>query len=240
MFFPETDERIRTHMIHCPECGREIPEEDFNVSSDLAYCRGCKTNHSYAELARAAGEERLFRADLPPHGIRVEAVPPYEEVLCFRYYSHTVWVLCFFCLFWCGAVAGFTSAVWFGSGAPWPMKLFLIPFQLVGLGILGGTVMMLFGKGELRINGGRLEVFSGIGRFGVTRVCELSEIGKVAVEATGIRQNDTPVYGVAIRPGNGRKRFIARNLDREKQEFIMNFIKHHIQRNDARGKGFWA
>lgn len=38
-------------MIYCPDCREEIPAEDFNVSTDVAFCRRCGKNHRYSELA---------------------------------------------------------------------------------------------------------------------------------------------------------------------------------------------
>ena len=227
-------------MIHCPECGREIPEKDFNVSTDLAYCSGCGTNYSYSELVQAEkNEEDAYRPDLPPRGIRVTNPPPYDEVLSYRFFSSGVWGLLIFGIIWCGMTGVFTVNIWFIEVTPWPVKLFLLPFQVIGLCIRGAVLVTLFGGGELRVREGMLEIFAGIGGFGIHRRLELAKIERVAIEPTSMRQNNQPIYGVLIRC-DGRKRFVGRGLNDEKQQFIENFIRHHIRRNDARKKGFWA
>ena len=37
-------------MIYCPERGLEITAENFNVSTNLAYCTECEQNFPYHEL----------------------------------------------------------------------------------------------------------------------------------------------------------------------------------------------
>ena len=226
-------------MIHCPECGREIPERDFNVSTDLAFCSVCGTNYSYSELVQAENDGDVYRPDLPPRGIRVAGIPPYDEVLSYRFFSSGVWGLLIFGIIWCGMTGVFTVNIWFVEVTPWPVKLFLLPFQVIGLCILGAVLVTLFGRGELRVRDGMLETFAGIGGLGLTRRCDLAKIERVAIEPTSMRQNNRPIYGVLIRC-DGRKRFVGRGLNDEKQQFIENFIRHHIRRNDARKKGFWA
>ena len=100
--------------------------------------------------------------------------------------------------------------------------------------------MMLFGRSELRFRDGALEMFSGIGRVGRRRRWELADIRKVAVEPTGMQQNGRQVEGVAIVTADGRRRFIGRNLDAEKQQFLVNLIRQKIRLNDSRESGYWA
>ena len=227
-------------MVHCPECGRGIPEKDFNVSTDLAYCSSCGTNYSYSELVLAEKhEEDAYRPDLPPRGIRVTNTPPYDEVLSYRFFSHAVWMVLVFGVIWCGFAGTFTANIWFVADAPLAVKLFFLPVLLVGLSVLGVVLLMLSGRGELRVREGMLEIFAGIGGLGIRRCFELAKIERVAIEPTSMRQNNRPIYGVLIRC-DGRKRFVGRGLNDEKQQFIENFIRNHIRRNDARKKGFWA
>lgn len=73
-------------MIYCPDCREEIPVEDFNVSTDIAFCRRCGKNHRYSELADF--EVRAgFRPDRPPRGMRVLPDDGTGEGIVFRYYG---------------------------------------------------------------------------------------------------------------------------------------------------------
>lgn len=49
----------------CPACGREFGEDDINVRTDVAHCRGCGTDSSYAIVK---GQEGYLKAlhDSPP------------------------------------------------------------------------------------------------------------------------------------------------------------------------------
>ena len=54
--------------IHCPGCRRPIPLDDVNVPKDIALCRGCGKDWSYANLV--AGQRLDQGVDLldPPEG----------------------------------------------------------------------------------------------------------------------------------------------------------------------------
>ena len=225
-------------MIYCPDCRKEIPAEDFNVSTDVAFCRRCGKNHRYSELADF--EVRAdFCPDEPPRGMRVLPDDGTGEGIVFRYFSHAVWILCFFAVFWSGITGTATVAAWTGN-SPWFAKLFMIPFQLVGIGFLFGIAMMLFGRSELRFRDGALEMFSGIGRIGRRRRWILADIRKVAVEPINMQQNCRRFEAVTIVTADGRRRFIGRSLDAEKQQFLVNLIRQKIRLDDSRKSGYRA
>ena len=226
-------------MIYCPDCREEIPVEDFNVSTDVAFCRRCGKNHRYSELADF--EVRAgFRPDRPSRGMRVLPDDGTGEGIVFRYYGGMLAFFCVFTVFWCGITGVLTVAFWNAKDVPWFAVLYMIPFQLIGLGLLTGTLMMLFGHGELRFRDGALEMFSGIGRIGRRRRWMVADIRNVSVEQTRMQVNGRQVRGVAIVTADGRRRFIGRSLDAEKQQFLVNLIRQKIRLNDSRKSGYWA
>ena len=52
--------------------------------------------------------------------------------------------------------------------------------------------------------------------------------------------NGRQVRGVAIVTADGRRRFIGRSLDAEKQQFLVNLIRQKIRLDDSRKSGYRA
>lgn len=55
----------------CPKCGKAFGEDDVNVRTDVAHCRGCGTDSSYATLKE---NEKCLKAlhEAPPKNFKVE------------------------------------------------------------------------------------------------------------------------------------------------------------------------
>ena len=68
----------------------------------------------------------------------------------------------------------------------------------------------------------------------------VADIRNVSVEQTRMQVNGRQVRGVAIVTADGRRRFIGRSLDAEKQQFLVNLIRQKIRLNDSRKSGYWA
>lgn len=57
--------------LFCPRCGKTFGEDDVNVRTDVAHCRGCGTDSSYATLKKSG---KLLKAlhEAPPRNFKVE------------------------------------------------------------------------------------------------------------------------------------------------------------------------
>ena len=64
--------------LRCPECSGEIALADVNVAKDIALCRRCAKNFSYAELSDAPAAE--VDLDRPPKGTWFQRTPRGFEV----------------------------------------------------------------------------------------------------------------------------------------------------------------
>ena len=89
--------------------------------------------------------------------------------------------------------------IWFVEVTPWPVKLFLLPFQVIGLCILGAVLVTLFGRGELRVRDGMLETFAGIGGQGVILA---SDLLTVAAFRSGYDVKKSELHGMSQRGGS--------------------------------------
>lgn len=235
----------------CPDCRRPIPLEDVHVSKDIALCRGCGRNWSYAALV--AGERLDQGVDLlhPPPGAwqRGDAV---EAVIGA---THRSWGPAAFSLgiaaFWNGIVSVFVLVAAGETlkrlGVAWPgflpmpkmedgdgvnswglagLWLFLTPFMAVGAGLVGNLALTVAGRTEVRIAGGTVEVFTGVGPVGRRRRFEACDAKDVRLDETSSgRGEDASVRrcigvdlegGRVVRFGHGlredRRMFVAAAL----------------------------
>ena len=127
----------------------EIPLADVNVSTDLALCRRCAKNYSYAELASAPATP----VDLakPPKGAWLTQTVRGFEVGASARHPAAFFLVPFTCI-WSGVSLGGIYGSQIVKGRfNLSESLFGIPF-LIGTIILGSiTLVMLFGKTTVRV-----------------------------------------------------------------------------------------
>jgi len=198
----------------CPDCQKEIPSEDINVSTDLAMCRSCNTTYAFSELHTRRNLLRGLEGVAPPAGFRQRATTRgVAYSVTHRSLVLAAGVLAFG-LFWNGIVSVFvllniantlslldiTPPDWFPAAvaddqpAGWGFTLFLwiflTPFMLVGAGMIGGFFMALGGYTEVRINASEGRIFTGVGPLGRTRKFNPAAVRVVAVRSKHWRDSD--------------------------------------------------
>jgi len=188
----------------CTRCKRPIPSNEINVAQDVAYCRACNLSYQLSTLTQGGEVDPAADVNNPPAGAwyRVEGT---ETVIGATHRSvGTAFGALLFGLFWNGIVSvfvtlamastlrlmGFAPPSWFPAprmnGGPmgWGLTLFLwiflLPFIVIGLAMMGAFVSSIAGRTEVRIDNDEAVVFSGIGRLGSRRRFARSD-------ATGIR-----------------------------------------------------
>ncbi len=166
----------------CPNCREEIDSRDFNVATDVAYCRRCQIATPLSvirrDFQRAAPEVNL---DAQPEGAWM-----YDEgdtlVIGASTRSRQAITLIPFTALWAG------GSMWGIYGRQFSSGHFSLTTSLVGIPFLLGSALLLaqclmwtVGRVELRLTGAEAVVFTGVGtvgsrkRFdgaGVTRVYE--------------------------------------------------------------------
>lgn len=203
--------------LSCPDCRGEIPLEDVNVSTDVALCRRCSKNFSYAELnvAREAGDLDLTR---PPKGAWFQ-----RKAMGFvAGVSTRSWSALFLVPFLC--VWGGTSMVAI-YGSQISKGEFNLGDSLFGLPFLLGTIflglmaaMTTCGKVEVRVDGARGEVFCGVGGVGVRRRFAWSKEVVIRKEYAQTRRGGRPE--LELHDGNKRISLVG-GVKRERLDFLM-------------------
>ncbi|MHC4504320.1 MAG: hypothetical protein ACYTFI_13530 [Planctomycetota bacterium] len=188
--------------VTCPQCLEEIPAEHVNVQAGVAYCPVCEEGHSLQELL-APGTDEPERTEEPP-GSKVaftrlgdEQVAVMLPRIGFR------GVGCFmvlFTVFWNAVTWSFVIGGAMSDEA-WFVRLFMVPFVLVGLVTALVALWLIFGRTSLAMDRGTLlfrrELF-GIRRQKRHKLTDIARIGL----AVAYSQNEVPVYGVGIHVKN--------------------------------------
>lgn len=197
----------------CPLCRNEIPADDVNVGTDVAFCRSCNQTYKLSTLQDAAALAAV-NLDVPPAGCWVRDDGDGVLIGASTRSVSSFFGLAFFAAFWNSIVGvfvavtlastlyhlGVTLPTWvptpnqggmpLGTGMTAFMWLFLTPFILIGLGILAAALMALAGRCEVRISRGEVRVFTGIGRLGWTRRINESDVRDVRYENFDWRDSD--------------------------------------------------
>ena len=208
-------------MFRCSQCGGEIPPADFNISTDLAYCRKCDRTMRCSELAESEYEKQFNLAE-PPRNIRV-CDDGRAEVLRYRKISAGLFFFVPFTLFWGGMTMFGISSCLFKKDLF--ELLFFVPFFLVTLMLLGGVLFMLFGRTELREQAGEWCVFTGVGPIGRRCRFAASEVAAVSCDWSRCSTNGQPHEEIVIKLKDGSTRKFGALMKEDSREYIFHYLK---------------
>ena len=186
----------------------------MNVANDVAYCRRCNLSHSFSALTRGSELEENIDFANPPAG----AWQTNDGMGCVIGATHrsigTAIGTLVFGVFWNGILSVFLCIALAGTlrnlGLPLPhwfpepvmngspmsvgmtlfLWLFLTPFILVGLFMIGAFLSCIAGRTEVRINNPEGVVFTGIGTLGYRRRFVTSAVKEVRVDDRSWRDSD--------------------------------------------------
>ncbi len=209
----------------CPHCGAMIPADDVNVATDVALCRACGQVSRFSALVNAEEEEQVNLDEIPER-VKVRKTIRGLEVSC-RTGRGAVWFFIFFAVFWNGIVGIFVTQVISGffsnDGPDWGLALFLIPFLLLGLGVIAAVIYMLFGGMRLTLNPGKGELFYGVGEIGRRKNFLLSKKTTIKIQGISIYQNGRNLGEIVVKQpeGGGASLKFGAMLDDDK---VLNYL----------------
>lgn len=241
----------------CSKCRRVIAAEEINVAGDVAYCRICNIAHKLSELVH--GSELMENVDFhrPPAGAWHSSDGRGTVVgATHRSLGGAVGLLAI-SLFWNGIVSVFvllalagtlkhlhiTLPEWFptpdmngsamGVGMIIFLWIFLTPFILIGLGMLGAFLSCLAGRTEVRVHGTEGIVFSGIGPIGYRRRFDASAIKQVRVEEKQWNDSDGDRHrktAIVIEARSGKVIKFGTMLSEERRKFVAAAVQRAVIR----------
>jgi len=198
----------------CPKCDMVIISDDINVAKDIAYCRSCNITHKFSAIINKSNLTTNVDFNRPPSGIKYN----HEGLKLVVSSTHrslgsAVGILAA-ALFWNGIVSVFVLVAlastlshlniqtpeWFPApdmnGEPMSLGfliflwIFLTPFILIGLTMIGTFFMTIGGRTEAQIDRSEGMIFTGFGPLGYRRRFQASRISDVRIEDRSWRDSD--------------------------------------------------
>jgi hypothetical protein len=231
----------------CTRCKRTIPSDDINVAMDVAYCRGCNLSHPLSQLTHGPELDPNVNLNNPPAGAwyRKDAMGTVIGS------THRSWGTALGALliglFWNGIVSVFVLVAiagtlrnchiplphWFpapdmngspmGVGMTLFLWIFLTPFIVIGLVMIGTFLSALAGRTEVRIDNREAVVFCGIGPLGFRRRFVPAEVKEVRIDDRQWSDNDggrqRKTY-IVVETNSGKRLKFASMLADERRKFM--------------------
>ena len=229
--------------LHCKACGKQILADDINIKLAIAKCQACHAVFNFAD--EVGGEAETKPEVAMPKRFQVDAWGP-ELTITHRWYSHAVWFLLFFCIFWDGFLV-----VWYsfgvgmiakgeGDGMAWLMLLFPILHVAVGVGLTYLVICTFLNKTLIRVSSGELSVRHGPVPFPGNKTVLAADLKqlfctqKVHRGKHGCRYS----YNVELLKRDGSKLKLVTSLEELDQAlFIEQQIEKHLEIADERVPG---
>jgi hypothetical protein len=198
----------------CSNCGKIIPADDVNVARDVAFCRPCNLAYPLSTLASGLALDHTVDLHQPPPGcwhrptgMGAVAGASHRSLLM-------ALPLLGVALFWNGIVSIFVSLAlastlhllglpvpdWFpaprmngetmGTGMTVFLWLFLTPFIVIGLGMIGAFLSSIAGKTEVRVDRGVVAIATGIGPICRNRRFQASDLKEIRIEEHPSKSNN--------------------------------------------------
>lgn len=206
----------------CPTCRTSIPLEDINVANDVALCRGCRQNFSYAELIGAGGATNEVNLNTPPGGAWFTRTTRGFEVGASTRSAFALIMVPFMCVWSGGSLGGIYGKQIVDGKLNIGMSLFGIPF-LLGTVVLGSVaVMMVCGKVVVRVEGDDASIFTGAGPIGWTRRFSWADISSVR---TSEKRSGRGASSEQITLEGQRRIDLASGLNSERRHFMVAALR---------------
>jgi hypothetical protein len=236
----------------CSKCGKAIPSEDVNVANDVAYCRACNLSHKLSALTEGTELDAIIDLNNPPAGAwyRNNGMGPVIGAT-HRSLGSALGALAI-SLFWNGIVSVFVLVALAGTlrnlGIPLPhwfpapnmngspmsvgmtifLWLFLTPFILIGLAMIGAFLSSLGGRTEVQMANAEGTVFVGIGTLGYRRRFDASAVKDVRLADTRWRDRDgdpqRKTY-IIIETREGRLVKFGSMLREDRRKFVAGAVR---------------
>ncbi len=214
----------------CRRCGR------LSRLADLAAPANERASGSSKDQAEARKAAALAQGD-PPRGCAIRDFGDRVVLRASARSLAGAGGLLFFAVFWNGIVsiflvimiasflhhAGITLPSWFptpfGSGSGTSqnmplgmtvfMALFLTPFVLVGVTVIGALMITIVGRVEVRLRGPDGVVFTGVGPLGWKRRFDADAVEAVLLTDADIEENGKKKRAIAIETGKKTIKFAS-------------------------------
>ena len=229
----------------CKSCGKAIPAADVNIDKAIAKCQAC--NAVFGILDVVTGSRKAKGSIAASRSIQVDAWGP-ELTLTKRWYSHGLWALLLFCIFWDGFLV-----IWYSIGIRglfsgqdnagfWPaivMLVFPVFHVAVGVTLTYAVIGGFFNRTIVRVAGGELSVWHGpIPWPGNQRLFTADVQQLYCTESPTRKRDGSKTYNVLAVTGKNDEVTLITGLEQlDDGLFIEQQIEQHLKIPDQRMPG---
>lgn len=207
--------------IQCPKCNSEVPSEQVNMATDLAFCPQCNEGFKISESIEDVVDAAVLRD--PPHGAWFQRNMD-GVVIGASTRSPIAFFMVPFMLIWSGGSLGGIYGTQIVKGEfDLTSSLFGIPFLLGSILFWVVALMAVCGKLEITI-GRDSKVFLGIGPLGWTRRFDWSGVNAIR-EDFAMTGNNGKLQAGIVMEGRTRIKF-GTGLNEKRRYFVLNALKH--------------
>ena len=218
----------------CPTCKNPVSIEHVNVQKDFAWCSHCgeafgissqlPENRSYE---RAEAVSAHFDLHNPPNGAWFSESRDQIKIGATTSSYMGIFLL-IFAIFWWSILSTFFIADFDGPGDAFGV-VFMIPFFIAGLVLMGLAIMMLVGKEEVIIKGNEGLIFQGVGTIGRRKHFRWSEIDNIREEAYIARNRNNEGTGYRLVLEGAKQVKFGSMWNSERRYYILNALKLAIK-----------
>ncbi len=216
--------------LYCQSCEKMILAEDVNIELAIAKCRACNAVFNFSETI--AAKRRRKPEAKPPK--RLEIVDTGSELaIRWKWFTHTVWFLLLFCIFWDGFLV-----MWYGIGLAqlWAkggdfgaivMLLFPVIHVAIGVGLTYFVISTFVNRTSIVVALGQLELRHGPLPWPGSRVLQVIDIEQFyCVENRGSRKSRQSSFELHVLMKNEEKIKLLTALEYE--EFAL-FLEQKLE-----------
>ncbi len=184
----------------CPECSARIMPENFNVSTDYAYCASCKKIFRFSEVI--TGNTKFYPLDKMPSRMKVREDFDYYSV----YAPYPKLILLFlvpFTAVWSGfSMGGLYIQPLLQGKLPWGQFLFGIPF-LIGTVVLLSIIIASLGGVKVIIDGeGRGIIRSGFSFLAWKKRFDINDVSEIDVTVKHGNETKSELLDMKLKSGS--------------------------------------
>jgi hypothetical protein len=219
----------------CPSCRAEIPLDDVNVSKNIALCRQCGKTWDFAELTEDTQASDVD-TNRPPSGAWYRQMPPRQFEVGSTTRSPAAFFLVPFMCVWSGlSMSGiYGTQIIKGHFNP-IMSLFGLPFLIGTIVLLGASLMCIFGKIVVRVDGNSGVIFNGIGPIGWRRRFQWDRVTAIRLTQAARSDNSNKIWYRITLDGDKPINF-ASAIKRERLDFIAAVLRKKWQESGYKPK----
>ena len=215
--------------IRCPSCGRNIPLEDINVSTDIALCRACSDSFRFSDLI-SGGSGPAPSLSSPPSGAWFDQTPDGFSTGATTRSWMAAFLIPFTCVWAGGSLSGIYGTQFVSGRFNLATSLFGIPFLLGSVALISMCAMMAAGRTSVTKTGDQLLIFTGVGPVGWTRYYSWADFCTVSedVNLANFRMN-WPGAGRTLALTGKRKITFGSMWNADRRYFVMAALREMLK-----------